>query len=195
MAYPTASDIRAKVPVLDKVPLDEDVLVDLIEELVAEFQGIAEEYRGVAYVPRTATDVFPRASTDALLLTWPQVTAVTGVTVDGTSLTVDELADVTTETWGRLYRPVGWHGDITVTYTHGLAETPPAVTRACREFVRAKVLEQTGNGPRNVTSYQDDSGWSYRESTPDWAAGRPTGLQVVDAALNSLPDHRVPGVG
>jgi hypothetical protein len=95
---------------------------------------------------------------------------------------------------GILERVSGWHGPVVVTYTHGFSETPPAVLRACREFVRAKALQYTGNQPRNALSYTDDNGYSYRESTADWNAGRPTGLMVVDDALNSLDDYRTPGV-
>lgn len=193
MAYLTAAEVKDRLPILDKAnpPADLDTI---IEELVAEFEAIAEEYRGVAFEPRTAVETFPTVFTNTVLLSHPMVTAVTAVTVDGTALTSDERGLLEVESWGKVTTPSGWYGKVVVTYTHGHAEPPPAVLRGCREFVRAKVLEGSGNGPRNAISYQDDSGWSYRDSTADWAAGRPTGLRVVDDALNSLPDHRTIGV-
>jgi hypothetical protein len=170
---------------------------DLLDDLVSEFESLAERYRGVAYEPRTATATIQvNRSTEVVQLPNVKVSAVSAASVDGTALTVDQLADlVTWEVEGRVEWTTGWSGRVVVTYTHGFTEPPPAVLRACREFVRSKALQHTGNQPRNAISYTDESGFSYRESTADWNAGRPTGLMVVDDALNSLDDYRTPGIG
>lgn len=192
MAYLTADELR-NVRLLEDAERFHD---DLLDDLVSEFESLAERYRGVAYESREATATLPGARGVSLVLPHSKVTDVSAVSTDGTAFTSDDLDDMTVwEEQGILERVSGWSGRVVVTYTHGFTEPPPAVLRACREFVRSKALQHTGNQPRNAISYTDESGFSYRESTADWNAGRPTGLMVVDDALNSLDDYRTPGIG
>lgn len=58
---------------------------------------------------------------------------VTKVTQDGTDLTASQLAALKVYESGRVYNPVSWntgHGNLVVSYTYGVAATPPAVSRA-----------------------------------------------------------------
>lgn len=189
MAYMTADDLRASVPVLDNPERFHD---DLLDGLVSEFEALAERYRGVAFEPRTATATVRVAGQDRLMLPHVEVSAVSTVTEDGSPVTAGAY-----DLWARegvLYRSGGWWSSfVAVAYTHGLASPPDAVIRACREWCRSKAM-MTGNVPRNVLSYSDEAGNTYRESTADWGAGRPTGLLVVDDALNSVEDRRTVGV-
>lgn len=195
MAYPTADEIRDRWPIIGGWPVDDTVL----DDLVAEFADLAERYRGVAFVSRTTTESVRGSDRVRLLLPDVEVSAVSAVSVDGSAFTGDELADLVVESAvGAVVGASVWSSCsiYVVTYDHGLSVTPPAVRRACAEWVRAKAGDfGVPEAPRNAISYQDPAtGWSYRESTADWGAGRPTGVMVVDDALNSLPDRRVPAV-
>lgn len=192
MALLTAADLRA-VPLLDNDTKFPDAV---LEELVAEFEAVAARFLDTA-LAETETEVTVRGTSSQVVeLPVTNLTAVSEASVDGS--TVTDLSDVTVRSRGALVRSGGWWGDWwTFTVTHGLADDAtelPVLRRACREFVRAKAIESQGNQPRNTLSYSDDQGWSYRESTADWDAGRPTGLMVVDQALDSLRS-RAPLVG
>lgn len=166
-----------------------------IAELVTELEETVEEYRGVAFVTRTATEVHrvPRATCE-LVLHQPLVQAVTSLTIDGTVIS------------SSLYEPDADEGIIrydsafspdypaTVVYTHGYTAVPARLKRATALYVQEVAsLEASGTG-RNLLSQNFDGG-STRYSTPDPMAGRPTGWLEVDRLLNMLPDYRIPGVG
>lgn len=186
MAYLTADELRAGAAVIDNAERFHD---DLLDGLVAEFEDLAERYRGIAFEPRTATATLRASGSSRLMLPHVEVSAVSAVTENGASVLAAGF-----DLWssqGLLVRPSGWFVEpIVVSYTHGLSSPPAAILRACREWVRAKAMQSTGNMPRNALSYSDESGTSYRESIADWEAGRPTGLLVVDEALNSVSDRR-----
>lgn len=74
-----------------------------------------------------------------------------------------------------------------VTFT--INEAPKAVQRACAEYVRASVLADRSGVPRDVIG-QSFEGTYTRYSTPDKAAGRPTGYLDIDRLLNMLEDRR-----
>lgn len=189
--YYTVAEIRTLVR-----PLSDDGKYPdtLIEALIAEFEELAERARGVAYRHReaTATLLAPAGRT-----TLPHVMLVSidSVTIDGTAWDAGQLDEIT------VIGPLGvieasWTGGLVVdvTYTHGYEFPGPSILRGCREFVRARAIESQGNAPRNAISWQDDSGWSYRDGTADWNAGRYTGLRIVDDAINTAADFRTPGV-
>lgn len=193
MAYQTATELRAAVTAIqdsDKFPDDR------LDELVAEFESIAEDYRGVAYEPRTATETHVLSEGGRWLrLRWPDTRSVTSVTitspsVGGTSTVIASdgylaVAD------GYVHYPVGFAGGtiVVVVYAHGADDPPPSVVRACREYVRACALTDRSGVPRDVIA-QSEGGSYTRFSTPDRTAGRPTGFLEVDRLLNSLPDRR-----
>ena len=67
----------------------------------------------------------------------------------------------------------GQTGTLSVTYSYGQA-TPPSIKQACVQYVRAVALRELSDTSRDVIQ-QGFEGGSTRYSTPDWAAGRPTG--------------------
>jgi len=196
MPYLTPEALRARWTILDQLTT---VTNEDLADLVSEFEDLAERYRGCAFEPRTATwSVTSPSYRRELVLPHQVVTAVTAVTIDGVGLDADALAavDLTQADAGIVTRAAGWGHRATLTYDHGLAEPPRAVRRGCAEFVRSKAIDMDRpDGPRNALSYTDpDSGIVTRDSTASWDDGRPTGLMVVDNALNSVPDRRLPGL-
>jgi hypothetical protein len=73
---------------------------------------------------------------------------------------------------------------------HGV-DNPTALTRACILYVSAIVNRDDAGTARDIIWTSAEGGQRY--STPDWKAGRPTGMLDVDAALNALDDHRSRG--
>lgn len=180
--------------------LRDDRLADFdataIDARIAAFEEIAEPYRGVAFTPRTATNVMVRGcDRTTLVLPHVKVSTPSAIAVDGVALTSGQLADVTV--WGNegtLERDAGWSGtSVVLTYVYGYATPPAAVLDACTEYVLSTLRSRQSGVSRNVLSEATEAG-TTRYSTPDWAAGRPTGWLEVDRLLNSLPDYRVPGL-
>lgn len=64
---------------------------------------------------------------------------------------------------------------------------------ACAEYVSVVSTSRSSGTSRDVVAQSIDGSWT-RYSTPDMAAGRPTGWTEVDRLLNSLADYRVPGI-
>lgn len=65
---------------------------------------------------------------------------------------------------------------------------------ACTEYVAAVLTSRRSGTSRDVVAQSIDGSWT-RYSTPDMAAGRPTGWTEVDRLLNTLADYRLPGIG
>lgn len=185
--YLTPEDLKGRIPDLG----DDDP--ELLAELVAEFEGIAEDYRGVAYTPREAEETH-RVGYGSVVLDWPYVRSLAAVTVDGTAWTTGQVDDADIDLAAGILRCTRGR-KVVVAYEHGHAAPPAAVLRACREFVRSKVNRTTTErGSIDYSEQSDASGNTYSFLTADKSAGRPTGLPEVDAILNSLPDHRTPGI-
>ena len=190
--YYTVAELRALVrPISD----DGKYPDALIGALIAEFEELAERARGVAYRHREATTTL---LAPACRTTLPHVmlVSVDSVTVDGTEWTTEQVEEITVI--GALgVIEAHWTGGLVVdvAYTHGYETPGPSILRGCREFVRARAIETQGNAPRNTSGYSDDSGREYRFERADWNAGKYTGLTVVDDAINTATDHRVPGLG
>jgi hypothetical protein len=200
VAYPTATEIRDRVPALKSVDAFPDVvLTDLIES----FAGMAERYRGTAYVTRTVTGESHELYGDTVVwLEWPNVQSVTSITVTlyGSTQTIDVTSCQVDKVAGRVdlgsifASPVAAHGAYAGTalfnYTHGLTTTPPGLVRACREFVRASALRDASNVGRDVVSQAGEAGGTTRYVTEDWDRGRPTSFAGVNQELNALRDYR-----
>jgi len=172
---------------LRELPLLDDVSDAVLEDGVAEFEDLAFRYIDRALVPTTATVTVSGVRSNVIDLPFHEVTAISAVSIDGTALSSQaRTALVIDVARGAVTRDCWWLGDqITFTITHGYTTCPAGLVRAGREYVRAVALEAVGNQPRNTISYTDASGFSYRESTPDWDAGRPTGIMSVDRVLNT----------
>ena len=189
----TAAEVRAAT--VRYMDLDAATYPDAdIEALVAEFEEVFTDYRGVAPTPREITEVVTVPSVSSkLVLSWPVVSAVDSITVNAVELDAD------------LYEFDGPTGVITyqgafsslypasVVYTHGLAAVPAALSRACARYVASVLKSEESGTSRDVLSSNFDGG-TTRYSTPDKAAGRPTGWLEVDRLLNSLTNYKVPGV-
>jgi hypothetical protein len=199
--YLTPATLRSAVSTLADVGRYPD---QVLADLVAEFEQIAEVYRGVAFTPRTAVETYTICSgATSITLLWPRVRSVASVVIDGT--TASSSTYRATE-YGVLQSSVGFiasslfpHGQAVITYDHGYDAPTSAVMpgsallRACREYVRICAVADRSNVPRDIISTSAD-GMSTRYSTPDIGAGRPTGYIEVDRLLNSLPDYRTPAI-
>ncbi len=193
MAYMTAAAIRAAVPALVDATAFPTATLDA---LVAEFEPIAENYRGQAYVARTATDILrPSETVVWLWLRWPVVQSITSIAISWpavTGSTTIPAADYTFDAdAGAVHYPAGFPAGsiVTVAYTHGATTIPAGLTRATGLYVRSCALADKSVVPRDVIAQTFEGGLT-RFSTPDWDAGRPTGWLEVDRLLNALPDRR-----
>lgn len=184
MAYLTAAQVRSRVPALQNHTAYSD---DELDRLVSEFEPIAERFRGVAFTPRTRTQVFTYPKPVVLLGSQP-LRSVTSFTVNGTSGTV---ADLTVDVATGKIADGGWIGakTLSVTYSHGLDAPDPVVLRACAEYCRAVAFSDRSGQGRDVISQSFDGGVT-RYSTPDFTRGRPTGFLEVDRLLSSVRDYR-----
>jgi hypothetical protein len=172
-----------------------------------EFADIAEDYRGVSYVPRYHLETikegyaypygFLRGSRTFLRHIRPRVIrtlTLAGVAVTDLTTVAFTLAGSLDWSYASATVPVSITGiprDIVVGYEHGYDNPPEAVRRACRQYVRSTLLGDTSGVPRDIV-YQSMDGMTTRYSSPDKAAGRPTGYIEVDRLLNSVIDERVP---
>lgn len=185
--YLTPADFRGTGLPLDNATKFPDTM---IEDAVAEFEEIAEPYRGVPFTPREAVWSPPSGQWCAprqFVLPYQKVIAVTA-TLDGDDFTDDLVFDsgpgiVTLPSYG------AW----VLTITYGFATPPALVLAACRDYVVLTSLRDRSGTAREAIATAAD-GVTYRYSTPDWDAGRPTGYLDVDRRLNSVPDYRVPGI-
>lgn len=184
----TAAELRAAVPVLDKTSTVSD---DLLDGLVEEFTAAVEHDHGITYEPTEVTETYPGNCGTVLELRHRQVTEVGSIVIDGVTLSAGALADVVVRSErGALERCGGWWGkEITVTYSHGFAEPPAAVIRACREFVRARATKTASNAPRDAAGPAGVDGTVYPT-----ASTKPTGVRTADAILAGMRTYRMSGV-
>jgi hypothetical protein len=197
MPYLTATEVRE---LLDHVFADTTKFPDaLLDNLISSFEAVAEEYRGVAYTPRTAVEAHtPLRGSGGVVLRRPAATAVTEIDVDGDTLDpaayrllpADGIVVVRGgfSAWWGTFPPV-----VTVTYTHGFTAVPQPILDACAEYVRGAAMVRTSKTSRDVI-YTSAQGTTTRYSTPDPAKGRPTGWTECDRLLNSMADYRTPAV-
>lgn len=184
MAILTAADVRErqKARVASEAAFPDLVLDDLI----ADFEQLYARYRGAAPETWTATQTLAAGTfSSTVVLDWPLVQSIDQILIDG-----DEWAGgYTLDSAAGIVHGLPCHGHLTLGYTHGPDEASSAVKRLCALYA-AKTA---------VADSKADSGNAYavvvgdaveRRSTPDWAAGRPTGWIDVDGGLNQLPDYR-----
>lgn len=194
--YLTPAQLRGRVSALESKTKFPDA--DLAE-YVDEFEHVAEDYRKVAFVPRTSTYEITGYLGGVIVLPRPKVRSVTsftvaGIALDSTTYALHKHRGVIEGTPG-IGIPVSSFGaTVEITYAHGYDSPPPTVLRACREYVRACALSDRTSIGRDVVTQADGAGGYTRFSTPDKAAGRPTGWLEVDRLLNSAPDFSHPGV-
>lgn len=192
--YMTVAALRARVPTLANSKYEDADLA----EYIAEFESMVEDYRGVAFTPREATETvdIPAGGATRVVLDRPMVRSITSVTVDAVAVasTVYRLADD-----GALEVVDGVSAlsgtSLTVVYQHGYDAPSTTLLRACREYVRIVAVADRSSVPRDIISTSSD-GMSTRYSTPDMDHGRVTGYLEVDRLINLQPSHRLTvGVG
>lgn len=202
MAYQTAAQIRtawAANPAWSDVADTTKWPDATLNRYVASFEELVEDYRGVAYEPRTATETFLLDERScSLRLAWPQVRSITSVTetspaVGGSATTVSSTLYTFDADAGLVLYPTGFltGSKVVVVYSHGFAAPPDSLVEATLEYVRCRAMQGRSGVARDVIA-QNVEGLTTRFSTPDKAAGRPTGYLDVDRLLNSLADLRVP---
>ena len=190
--YQSAAAIRAAVTDLE----DEGLFPDaLIQSLVAEFEEVAEEYRGVAFTTRSVTAEYHVCIGGPVRLYHPKLRSVSSVAVtyspagSATAL-VSSQYTVDNENGIVVYGfPSG--ATTAVSYVHGFDSPPNVIIRACRQYVRACAKSDVSGVSRDVVAQSSD-GFYTRYSTPDRSMGRPTGYVEVDRLLNSAPQYRTP---
>lgn len=160
---------------------------DDIAREVRSFEGIAEDFLGVAFTSRTVTETYDLdRATSALVLDHVELQSVTSVTVDGELLDTDgyrlrKAAGILERTSGRWATGV----DIDVVVVHGYTEGPPQLLDACAEYVDSVLRSDESGTPRDVIAQTFDGGIT-KFSTPDKAKGRPTGWLEVDRLVRSV---------
>ena len=185
MAYLSAADVKAASSTIN----DDDRFTDeLVESLVAEFELIFEDAAPFAAEPRTVEGEEHTATRNgSIALHHTKIRTLDEVRVEGAALPAGSLAALSLRKGpgvvARLYVPNG--SLVEVDYTHGMDAPDAVITRACVEYVRAAGLEFLSKKPRNTTGYTDDSGFSFRESTPDKQQRRWTGFIAVDRLINT----------
>lgn len=187
MSYLTAAEVRERqaqrVGSVTKYP---DAA---LEDLIAAFERLAERFRGVAYEVREHTLYVPEGHGPTVVLPWPMVAEVDEILVYD-----DEVTGFTLDAAAGILHGLPTHGALQITYSHGMAETPPEVKRACALYVAREAQADTTATQDNAFAVIAPDGSMERRSTPDWAAGRPTGWIDVDRILGALEDYRSGGL-
>lgn len=190
-AYVTAAEIRAEFDVLASTTTYPSTMLD---GFVARFESVAERARGVAYRRRTGTVSKRARAYRTTTVPWVQDVTIDALSVNEAAFSAEALANLyPVDDEGVLGGGSWCPGDrLVIEATHGFTAPPEGIVDACMEFVRFHALARVNAQPRNVISYTDDSGYTFRESTADWKAGRYTGIRVVDDAINAETDYRLP---
>jgi hypothetical protein len=137
-----------------------------------------------AYLRRSATAILTGTGRRRLFLPhWVDVGPVSSVKVDGTPLTVGELAEVVVRKYGAIEWAATWPdgAEIEVAYTHGGSVVPELAKQAVMMLAAERALPSTI--PRRATSLSTELG-SYRISQAD-KTGK-TGIPDVDAIIGLL---------
>lgn len=192
MAYLTPAQIRDRCPDLANTDLYPDATLSRYESV---FEGIAERARGVAFTTRTTTETVTLDGEQILHTRWPAIQSVTSVTVTlyGSTVTLASTR-IQVQSTGDIDLQAAFTGLATVVYVHGIDPAPDPILDACAEYVRSRAITSKAGNIRDVIAQAFDGG-TTRYSTPDWDAGRYTGLLDVDALINSVPDYRRQGIG
>lgn len=144
------------------------------------FETLAEEWTGVAWVPRYGkTDVYRPSSGDPIRLS-PKPRSVQAVTVDGTAVAFS----------GWEWHDDGWvtpdavvsAGRLIVHHTHGHDRPDGELVEAAKIAIRDKLLTDQSNMPSRQVLLSNELG-TVRLAQPGRNAA--TGIPEVDRVLNS----------
>ena len=168
---------------------DSSVYTDAdIAEAMDWFETTFEDYVGMAFVPRTATERLSGRCSTLMLKHWPvrSITAVRSYTTASvyTSFTADELADLLIDPTGsvRRYGLGYWPVDVEVEYVHGQESPPPDVRKAALVAIQEKLMEDNSGRPTDRTYGTATDGVFIRSILP--GPDKPFGLASVDEVAN-----------
>lgn len=172
--------------------------VALLRDRRDEFESIAEEYCGVAFVPRYATVTVRGNGRSAILLPHSRLLDVLSVTIDGVAkdaadYELDEDHGIVAVDGSTFTRPSTNGRNVTIAYTHGYQSCPPEMARGCLTWMASKLTAQASGLATPGASEVVDGGRQMTFSSASAADRRPTGIDSVDAVLNRL-DETVPAV-
>ena len=159
-----------------------------IAEAMDWFETTFEDYVGMAFVPRTATERLTGRCSTLMLRHWPvrSITAVRSYTTASayTSFTTDELADLLIDPTGevRRYGLGAWPVDVEVEYVHG-QESPPADVRAVAlEVIQEHLMQDNSGRPMGHVAGVASDGVFIRKLLPgkDALFGIPSADEVAN---------------
>jgi hypothetical protein len=174
-----------------------------LARVVSEFTDIAEEYCGVAFVPRLASETIVqqrgnwRTVLDNPRLRTIRTLSVNDVVVDPSKVQAVQAGWIDWWKTGGFDVGFSWHSwpfTVRVTYEHGFDSPPEPILRACREYVRSTLLQSMSGLPRNIIRESTIDGTSVQYGTANRDQRRPTGFMTVDAALDLAPNYKTPAV-
>lgn len=152
------------------------------------FETTFEDYTGMAFVPRTATERLTAGCSTLWLKHWPvrsivAVRSYTSPTVY-TAFTADELADLQSDDSGGIKRySLGyWPADVEVEYIHGQEAPPADVRKAALIAIPERLMsDRSGREADRTYGVATDQGF-----VRNILAGkdRPFGIAAVDEVSN-----------
>jgi hypothetical protein len=148
-----------------------------------------ERYCGWGFVPSFAVESHWGRGGDCLPAFHQPVTAVRSVTIDGDAIDADDVDIIAGSV---LHLASGWTAGKPISVGVEFGETfPPArLVTAMVRCIRRDLLARGAQSPSDML-WETVDGNTVRYSTPDFAAGRPTGVLDLDAVLNA---YRRPGI-
>lgn len=192
-AWTTVADAKAH-PAFKGVTATEAVIGDTLATV--ELRIESEKVTGVAWVPRTATDVvvWPRSGRGRVHHT--RCRSLLAVDVDGDPVSAEDLARWKLSRTGLLipHRTVAPGVDVQVTYEHG-ADAPPDDLLDAAVRAAATLVAHQGNqrvGERTQALVADGQTINFA-AIPDVDRGRPFGMPDVDQVVMSHA-HRPPAM-
>lgn len=181
-AYVTIDEIRRLPNLGDDNRFTDDDLAEAREW----FETTFEDYVGMAFVPRLATERLAGRCSTIMLKHWPvvSVTAVRSYTTAtaSTVFSADELADLLVDDSGRIRRySLGyWPADVEVDYVHGQAAPGLTIKKEALVAIQEKLLEENSGRPTDRTYGTATDGVFVRSILPD-DDKHPFGIASVDA--------------
>lgn len=163
----------------------------MIADARARVTDLFRRYCGVSFIPRYDHWQFDGNFQEALYIpNARRVTKLLSLSINGVAFDAPTLAACIVQPSGIIYRTDSFYSywgafkrnSIDVEYEHGWQQPPPQISRAALVVVWAELT--TSQLADRFMSMQNEFGIT-RQSTPDWNAGRPTGIMSVDAVLNA----------
>ena len=200
IVLPETGNVYVQLPELRALPNLASFTDDELAEAREWFETTFEDYVGMAFVPRTATERLTGRCSTIMLEHWPvrSITAVRSYTSPSvyTEFTGDELADLQADATGEIKRYAAgyWPADIEVDYVHGQAAPPADVVKAAKVAIQERLMEDRSARPADRTYGVATEQGIVRNILP--GKDRPFGIADVDAVANRYrAKYHLPGIG